>query len=379
MSGRLEGKVAFISGAARGQGRSHAVRFAEEGADIVAWNICSQIESVGYPMSTPDDLAETVRLVEKLDRRVLAITADARDPSAVAGVWQQGSSEFGRCDSVLINHGIMPFFGVHSDTFEAWQDCHDVMLSGVYNTIRAAVPSMIESGKGGAIVITSSTAGIRPRTDFGAGSLGYATAKAALIGLMRLTALRLGKYSIRCNTVHPTGVKTPVILNDGFKQYLKTNKEYTDKLQNALPVQALDPRDVSKHDALSLFGRSSLRHRRDLLGRCRLRSVLAHNRPAGPGAPGRVWMGRPYRLWIWPIRPSISQFVSPETGRADHSLLHLPTRSCRPPRLSAETFPGGPTNAADRTLAVPPLRTEGGAGDVEMPYRCSRTADDLIF
>jgi SDR family mycofactocin-dependent oxidoreductase len=245
MAGRMAGKVVFISGAARGQGRSHAVRFAQEGADIVGWDICTQIDSVGYPMSSPEDLAQTVDLVEKEDRRMLGLQADARDPDAVRGVWERGLAEFGQCDAVIINHGIMPFVGTTGDSWEAWHDCIDVMLTGVYTVLRVAVPPMIARGMGGSIVITSSTAGIKPRTDWAAGSLGYAAAKAGVIGLMKLTALRLGKHSIRCNTVHPTGVRTPMIENAGFEQYLLDNQEYVDKMQNALPVQVIDPVDVS--------------------------------------------------------------------------------------------------------------------------------------
>jgi SDR family mycofactocin-dependent oxidoreductase len=241
----MEGKVAFISGAARGQGRSHAIRFAQEGADIVGWDICAQIDSVGYPMSTPEDLAETARLVEKEGRRMLAVQADARDPEAVQGVWDQGLAEFGRCDSVIINHGIMPFVGDTGDTRQAWLDCIDVMLTGVYTVLRVAALPMIDRGAGGSIVITSSSAGIRPRTDWGAGSLGYVAAKAGVIGVMKLTALRLGKYSIRCNTVHPTGVRTPMIENPGFEQYVLDNQEYVDKMQNALPTHVIEPVDVS--------------------------------------------------------------------------------------------------------------------------------------
>lgn len=245
MAGRVAGQVAFISGAARGQGRSHAIRFAQEGADIVGWDICAQIDSVGYPMSTPEDLSETARLVEKEGRRFLAVQADARDPEAVQRVWDQGLAEFGRCDSVIVNHGIMPLVGETSDSRQAWLDSIDVMLTGVYTVLRVAVPPMIDHGTGGSIVITSSSAGIRPRTDWAAGSLGYVAAKAGVVGLMKLTALRLGKYSIRCNTVHPTGVRTPMIENPGFEQYVIDNAAFVDKMQNALPAQVIDPVDVS--------------------------------------------------------------------------------------------------------------------------------------
>jgi SDR family mycofactocin-dependent oxidoreductase len=245
MAGRLEGKVAFISGAARGQGRSHAVRFAEEGADVLAWDLCSQIDSVGYPMSTPEDLKETARLVTDRGRRIVTVQADARDVEAVQAVFKQGWSEFGRCDSVIINHGIMPFVGDTGDSHQAFLDCIDVMLTGVYNTLRAAVPPMIDAGQGGSIVITSSMAGIRPWGDWAAGSLGYTAAKTGVVGLMRLTARQLGKYSIRCNTVHPTGVGTPMVKNDAFDLYASTRREQFEQVRRALPLSMLDPVDVS--------------------------------------------------------------------------------------------------------------------------------------
>ena len=245
MAGRVQDKTVLISGAARGQGRSHAVRLAAEGASIVAFDICRQIESVAYPMSTPADLAETVRLVEAEGGKIVASQADVRDPEALQRVVAGGIEAFGHIDCVLANAGIMPFFPPLGDTQQAYQDCVDVMLTGVYNTLRAVVPSMIAHDTGGSIVITSSTAGLKPRTDWEAGSLGYTVAKAGVIGLMRLTALRLGKYSIRCNTVHPTGVNTAMIDNDPFRQWIKDAHEYTSQMKNALPVQIIEPIDIS--------------------------------------------------------------------------------------------------------------------------------------
>lgn len=245
MAGRVQGKTVLISGAARGQGRSHAVRLAAEGAGIVAFDICRQIESVAYPMSTPEDLAETVRLVDEQGGKIVARQADVRDPEAVARVVAEGIEAFGHIDCVLANAGIMPFFPPMGDTQQAYQDCVDVMLTGVYNTLRAAVPSMIGHGTGGSIVITSSIAGLKPRTDWAAGSLGYTVAKAGVIGLMRLTALRLGQYSIRCNTVHPTGVRTGMVDNEPFRQWTRDAHEYTSQMRNALPVEIMEPADVS--------------------------------------------------------------------------------------------------------------------------------------
>jgi NAD(P)-dependent dehydrogenase (short-subunit alcohol dehydrogenase family) len=156
--GKLEGKVAFITGAARGQGRSHAIRLAQEGANIIAVDICRQIETVPYPMSTPDDLAETAKEVEALDRRIVAHQADVRDEAGLRAAFDAGVAELGPVDIVLANAGIAPM-SLH-ETHDAWQDVIDVNLTGVLNTVETAIPSMIERGQGGAIVLTSSTAGI---------------------------------------------------------------------------------------------------------------------------------------------------------------------------------------------------------------------------
>src|SRR5262245_46418988 len=156
--GKLEGKVAFITGAARGQGRSHAVRLAQEGADIIAVDICAQIDTVPYPMATPEDLAQSVKEVEALDRRIVAQPADVRDVAALKAALDAGIAQLGPVDIVLANAGIAPMSQDPQD--QEWQDVVDVNLTGVYNTVRAAVPAMIERGQGGAMVLTSSTAGI---------------------------------------------------------------------------------------------------------------------------------------------------------------------------------------------------------------------------
>jgi NAD(P)-dependent dehydrogenase (short-subunit alcohol dehydrogenase family) len=157
MTGRLEGKVAFITGAARGQGRSHAIRLAQEGADIIAVDICKQIASVPYPMATPEDLATTVKEVENLDRRIFARDADVRDAAGLSAAFQAGVAELGPVDIVLANAGIAPM-SMHEEG-DAWQDVIDVNLTGVFNTVEVAIPSMIERGKGGAIVLTRVSAG----------------------------------------------------------------------------------------------------------------------------------------------------------------------------------------------------------------------------
>ena len=159
MAGKLEGKVAFITGAARGQGRSHAIRLAAEGANIIAVDICRQIDSNNYPLATPEDLAETERAVKELGRRIVARQADVRDEAGLRAAFEAGVAELGPVDIVLANAGIAPM-ALGTEPHEAWQDVIDVNLTGVFNTVEIAIPSMIERGQGGAIVLTSSTAGI---------------------------------------------------------------------------------------------------------------------------------------------------------------------------------------------------------------------------
>jgi (+)-trans-carveol dehydrogenase len=210
MPGRLEGKVAFITGAARGQGRSHAVRLAEEGADIIAVDLCAQIETVPYTMATPADLAETVAAVEALDRRVVARQADVRDGAAMRDAVAAGVAELGGIDIVLANAGIFNFSddsGYISE--EAWRDVIDTNLTGVWNTITPAVPHL-RSRNGGAVVITSSVAGNK-----GLGHMGhYVAAKHGVVGLMRTLAIELAPDWIRVNAIHPTNVNTQMIQNE---------------------------------------------------------------------------------------------------------------------------------------------------------------------
>jgi len=240
MAGRLAGKVAFVSGAARGQGRAHAVRLVEEGADVIAFDICSQLETVPYPMAVSEDLKETVRLVEELDRRIVAREADARDTAAVNALVDEGVAEFGRIDIVCANAGIVSFAeNAWSLSDEQWDEMIEVNLTGVFKTVRAAVPHMIAAGNGGSIVLTSSTAGLKGMP----GIAHYASAKHGLVGLMRTLALELAPHSIRVNTVHPTGVNTPMVVNDVSAALLDDN--LAGGMMNALPVTMLEPVDIS--------------------------------------------------------------------------------------------------------------------------------------
>jgi SDR family mycofactocin-dependent oxidoreductase len=252
MAGRVEGKVAFITGAARGQGRSHAVRLAEEGADIIAVDIAADIEGVRrfYPGATEADLAETVRHVEALDRRIVAAKADVRDYGTLKSALDDGVAQLGHVDIVSANAAIWIFGDLAHEVAERdWQDLIDVNLTGVWHTAKAAIPHLIAQGTGGSIIITSSTAGLKG-TPYTAQ---YTTSKHAVIGLMRTLAVELAPHWIRVNTVNPTGVDTIMIQNEATWRQFLPGTEHPTKEQaaevfvttNALPVPWVGPRDVS--------------------------------------------------------------------------------------------------------------------------------------
>jgi (+)-trans-carveol dehydrogenase len=210
--GRLEGKVAFITGAARGQGRSHAVRFAEEGADIIAIDNCADVETVPYAGARPEDLQETVRQVEALDRRIVAAQADVRDGEGLARALSDGVDQLGRLDLVAASAGIGAFGLLQDLDEQEWSEMIDVNLSGVWRTCKVSIPHMVAAGNGGSIVITNSGAGLKSAPMLGH----YVSAKHGLIGLMRTLALELAPHVIRVNSVHPTNVDTEMIHNDAF-------------------------------------------------------------------------------------------------------------------------------------------------------------------
>ena len=213
MAGRMQGKVAFITGAARGQGRAHALRLAEEGADIVAVDICADIDTVTpyYPLATGDELAETVRQVEALDRRIMARKADVRDLDGLQAAFDEGLAEFGHVDTVVANAGIATYGKAWELSAEQWKDMIDVNLTGVFHTAKVAIPSMIEAGRGGSILFTSSIGGLKGIQQVGH----YVACKHGIVGLMRTLANELGPHSIRVNTIHPTNVDTIMIQNPG--------------------------------------------------------------------------------------------------------------------------------------------------------------------
>jgi SDR family mycofactocin-dependent oxidoreductase len=247
--GKLEGKVAFITGAGRGQGRSHAIHLAEEGADIIALDICKDIASVPYPMATEEDLAETIRQVEARGRRIVARPADVRDFSAVSAVVEEGVAELGRLDIVVANAGVWASAPFNETPDDLYRDGIDVLLNGPYYTCRAAVPHMIAGGAGGAIVIISSSAAMKGFP----GQVQYNVAKAGVVGLMRTLANELAPQMIRVNTIHPSAIRTDMIDNPTMHQVFSPDKEnptMDDSLpafagMNLLPVPFVEPIDIS--------------------------------------------------------------------------------------------------------------------------------------
>ena len=247
--GRVQGRVALITGAARGQGRSHAVRLAEEGADIIAIDLCDQVGTVHYDMPTAADLAETKELVEATGRRVITAAADVRDTAALRTVVEQGVAELGRLDILVANAGIFSFAPVLELSEEAWRDVIDINLTGVWRTCVAAIPSMIAAGNGGSVILTSSVAGLTAFRN----TADYVTSKYGVVGLMKCLALELGEHGIRVNSVNPTGVSTPMLINEPtFKLFLPdsanpTVEEFAAVSQSGhvLPVPWVDSEDVS--------------------------------------------------------------------------------------------------------------------------------------
>lgn len=251
MAGLLEGKVAFITGAARGQGRAHAVALAKEGADIIAIDICRTVEKVQYPGATPQDLAETVRLVEALDRRIVASQVDVRDTAGVQQAVDEGVATLGRLDIVVANAGISVLEPVLDTSDETWETTIGVNLTGVFKTVRATAPHIIAGGEGGgSIVITSSSAARRPNPNLGS----YAASKAGVTMLMQVLALELAPHWIRVNTVHPTVVHTPMIHNEYkykvFRPELdhpptRADFEVAAAGLNRLPIAGVEVEDVA--------------------------------------------------------------------------------------------------------------------------------------
>jgi (+)-trans-carveol dehydrogenase len=250
MAGRVEGKVAFITGAARGQGRSHAVRLAQEGADIIAIDICKPIETVQIPLSTPEDLAQTADLVKGQNRRIYTAEVDVRDYDALKAAVDAGVEQLGRLDIIVANAGIGNGGATLDKTSERdWTDMIDVNLAGVWKTVKAGVPHILAGGRGGSIILTSSVGGLKAYPHTGH----YVAAKHGVVGLMRTFAVELGQYSIRVNSVHPTNVNTPLFMNEGTMKMFRPDLENPGpedfapvaQMMHVLPIGWVEPEDIS--------------------------------------------------------------------------------------------------------------------------------------
>lgn len=242
--GSLEGRVAFITGVARGQGRAHAVRLAQLGVDIIGIDVCADIASFNYPCASREDLEETQRLVEKEGRRMVARVADVRDAPALSAAFEEGYAEFGRVDIVLANAGMIRL-GDEQNPVQEWQDTIDVLLTGTFNTVRASIERMREGGRGGSIVITSSSAGIKGTASDLASAQAYTAAKRGLVGYMQVLANQYAPEMIRVNTIHPTGVLSGMTMNEAMAEMMAQPDSNISQMQNALPISILDAEDIA--------------------------------------------------------------------------------------------------------------------------------------
>ncbi|TQC44603.1 NAD(P)-dependent oxidoreductase [Rhodococcus sp. WS4] len=255
-TGRFEGHVAFITGAARGQGRNHAVRLAAEGASIIAVDICGQIASVPYEMASEDDLRETVNLVEALGGKIYATVADVRDRAVLESALNEGVARFGVPSIVLANAGISPQRATEPDPQQVFLDTIATNLVGVWNTISIVAPMMITRGEGGAIVITSSAQGLIGRGGDGSGAASaYTASKHGVVGLMRSFSAWLAPHSIRVNTVHPTGVHTAMVEHAEMMEWVAADPERATTMSNPMPVEMVDVSDITEA-VLYLVGES---------------------------------------------------------------------------------------------------------------------------
>jgi (+)-trans-carveol dehydrogenase len=249
MTGRVEGKVAFITGAARGQGRSHAITLAREGADIIAIDIAAQIGTVPYPMATQEDLAQTVKEVEATGRRIVATTADVRDYEALKEALDNGVAQLGRLDIVSANAGITSYGRAEELPEQTWRDVIDVDLTGEWHAAKAAIPHLRAGGRGGSIILTSSELGLRAAQN----TAHYTAAKHGIVGLMRTLALELAPDFIRVNALAPTTVDTPMVMNSATYRLFRPDLENpmaddmaeASRAVNALPIPWVEPVDIS--------------------------------------------------------------------------------------------------------------------------------------
>lgn len=232
-AGSLQGRVAFITGAARGQGRSHAVRLAADGADIIALDICGPASaSVTYAPATPEDLSETARLVEGQGRKILTHEVDVRDDAALRALVADGMEQFGRLDIVVANAGVLSWGRIWELTDEQWDTVIDVNLTGTWRTLRATVPAMIEAGNGGSIVVVSSSAGLKATP----GNGHYSASKHGLTALTNTLAIELGEYGIRVNSIHPYSIGTPMIEPEAMMEIFARHPSFVHSFP-PMPVQ----------------------------------------------------------------------------------------------------------------------------------------------
>jgi SDR family mycofactocin-dependent oxidoreductase len=240
--GRVEGKVAFITGAARGQGRAHALALASEGADIIALDLCRPVEWTSYPGSCVEDLNETVRLVEQQGRRIIAAEGDVRDRASLAGAVDLGVEKFGRLDIVVANAGVGRIDPWDRVTPEVWQDTLDINLTGAWNTVMVSARHLIASG-GGSIILVSSAGGLRAMPFM----IPYIASKFGVTGLAKAFAQELGHHNVRVNSLHPGGVDTVMARgqNDAG-DLLATFPELSGSFSTILPVDMMPPEEISK-------------------------------------------------------------------------------------------------------------------------------------
>jgi SDR family mycofactocin-dependent oxidoreductase len=229
-NGTLEGRVAFVTGAARGQGRSHAVRLAREGADIIALDICAPIsDTITYPAATPEELAETVHAVEAEGRKILARQVDIRDYAATRQLVTDGVEQFGRLDILVANAGVLSWGRLWEMSEEQWDTVIEVNLSGTWRTVRAVVPAMIEAGNGGSIIIVSSSAGLKATP----GNGHYSASKHGLVALTNALAIEAGEFGIRVNSIHPYSIDTPMVEKEAM---IAVFRKYPNYLHSFAPM-----------------------------------------------------------------------------------------------------------------------------------------------
>jgi SDR family mycofactocin-dependent oxidoreductase len=234
--GPLEGRVAFITGAARGQGRAHAIRLANDGADIIAVDICRAVsDTVTYPLGSSEELAETVQAVEATGRKVLAREVDIRDLAALQKVVADGVEQFGRLDVVVANAGVLSWGRLFEMSEEQWDTVIDINLNGTWKTIRAAVPAMIEAGNGGSIIIVSSSAGLKATP----GNGHYSASKHGLVALTNALAIEVGEFGIRVNSIHPYSIETPMVEKKAMMDLFTKHPNYVHSF-SPMPYQPVN-------------------------------------------------------------------------------------------------------------------------------------------